>query len=266
MAIDLDALRQKHEQINAPAGEKKENNDFLKQFYQIPWGTNSIRFLPWKDESQQFYAETSIHRVPTSDGKVKNVHCRKIHNEACPLCDLYYDQWAIVNRIDDKDNAESKKAKALATQIKARSRYYFNIVDREAEKGEEVKILSVGIMLFKKIVGAIMDPDFGDITDFETGHDFKIIKEKDGEWPKYDQSAPRPMSSPTGKKGEIAAYMESLHDVHALVKLEDYETCKDAVTTLLGGVVSDPKTAQQITEETKPVDVPDGDYLSTLQS
>lgn len=252
MAIDLDALRKKHEQINAPKGENNNNNsDFLKKFYQIPWGTNSVRFLPWKDDSKQFYAETSIHRVTQANGDVKNHHCRKIHNEPCPLCDLYYALWK-TGRPEDE---------ALARLIKPRSRFYFNIVDREADAGEEVKILSVGIMLFKKIVGAIMDPDFGDITDFETGHDFKIIKEKDGDWPKYDQSAPRPMSTPTGKKGEIAAYMESLHDIHDLVKLEDYDTAKDAVSMLTGGVVEGSSSTPE-----PPTDVPDGDYLSTLQS
>ena len=84
MAIDLDALRKKHEQLNNPGGSSNNNSDFLNKFYQIPEGTNSVRILPWRDDEKEFYAETKIHRVPTGDGQVKNIHCRKVHGEKCP--------------------------------------------------------------------------------------------------------------------------------------------------------------------------------------
>ena len=38
----------------------------------------------------------------------------------------------------------------------------------------------------------------------------------EGQWPKYDQSAPRPKSSELGSKSEIAAAMDSLHEIHDL--------------------------------------------------
>jgi hypothetical protein len=49
MAIDLDALRAKHEELsgNKPAGG---NADFLSNFIQLQDGTNSVRILPGKDE------------------------------------------------------------------------------------------------------------------------------------------------------------------------------------------------------------------------
>ena len=59
MAIDLNALRLKHEQLNNP--QSGNNTDFLKKFYQIPEGTNAVRILPWKDDEKEFYAETKIH-------------------------------------------------------------------------------------------------------------------------------------------------------------------------------------------------------------
>jgi hypothetical protein len=247
MAIDLNALRLKHEQLNNPGGGSANNNDFLQKFYQIPEGSNAVRILPWKDEQKEFYAETKIHRVPQPDGTVKNVHCRKVHSEACPLCDLYYALWK-TGRKEDED---------LARQIKPRARYYMNILDRNSG---DVKILSVGVILFKKIVAAMLDEDFGDITDVEKGHDFKIVKEMDGQWPKYDQSAPRPKSSPLGSKAEVAASMESLHEIHELVKLEEYEDVKQAVGMLTG-------TASPSQGPSSPQgDVSDDDYLSRLQS
>ena len=245
MAIDLEALRAKHEQLNNPQAGNS-NSDFLQKFYQIPEGTNAVRILPWMDESREFYAETKIHRVPQPDGTVKNIHCRKIHGEKCPMCDLYYGLWK-TGKQEDED---------LARKIKPRARYYMNILDRASG---DVKILSIGVILFKKIIGAMLDEDFGDITDPESGHDFKIVKEMDGQWPKYDQSAPRPKSSELGSKAETAATMDSLHEIHDLVKLEDYEEVKKATDMLIGVAVQGTSTPEP-TEE-----VSDNDYLSKLQ-
>jgi len=245
MAIDLNALRAKHAELSTPGGGKS-NSDFLSTFMQLQEGTNAIRILPGKDEDTMFYAETKIHRVPAGDGQVKNVHCRKVHGEPCPLCDSYYSLWKEPNKDED-----------LARQIKPRARYYMNVVDRESG---DVKILSVGVILFKKIIAAMLDEDFGDITDLETGHDFKIVKIMEGQWPKYDQSAPRPKSSETGSKAEIAAWMDSLHDIHALVKLEDYEDVKGAATALL------PSHEGSMENPTSAEDVADDDYLDRMKS
>ena len=247
MAIDLDALRAKHEQLNKPA---EGGGDFINNFYKIPEGSNLVRIMPWKDEESQFYAETKIHRVPKSlDNlkEVRNVHCRKVHGEACPMCDLYFGLWKTGKQEDE----------GLARVIKPRARYYMNILDRETE---EVKILSIGVMLFNSIIGAILDDDYGDITDVETGHDFKIVKMMEGEWPKYDQSQPRPKETVLGTKKEIATAMDSLHEIHELVKLEDYEEVKKMVSNLIGVPL---ETTQE--SEAPKEDVSDDDYLKKLQ-
>ena len=244
MAIDLNALRAKHAELSSQGGS---SSDFLKNFLQIQEGTNAVRILPNKDEDKLFYAETKIHRIPNGDGQVKNVHCRKIHGEACPLCDSYYGLWKEPNKDED-----------LARQIKPRARYYMNVVDRESG---EVRILSIGVILFKKIIAAMLDEDFGDITDLEKGHDFKIIKVMEGQWPKYDQSSPRPKSSEAGSKADVAAWMDSLHDIHALVKLEDYEEVKKFAQEL------QPPTPEGSEENPQPAeDVEDEDYLNKMQS
>jgi hypothetical protein len=222
MAIDLEALAAKHAELTKPAGSN-QNSDFLSNFIQLREGTNLVRILPGKDDDTLFYAETKIHRIPSGNGQTKNVHCRKVQGEKCPLCDAYYALWDRVNRGE-------KEYETTARQIKARERYYLNVVDRETG---DVKILSIGQILFKKIVASMLDPDFGDITDLNEGHDFKIVKIMDGQWPKYDQSQPRPKSEKAGSAKEIAGYMEQLHAIHDLVKVEDYEDVKQYADMLL---------------------------------
>jgi hypothetical protein len=134
-----------------------------------------------------------------------------------------------------------------------------NILDRETG---EVKILSIGMILFQKIVASMIDSDFGDITDIEKGHDFKIVKHMEGQWPRYDQSQPRPKSSPLGTKAETARIMDLMHDIHGLVKLEEYDAVKKTSEMLaIGGKL-------QATADDSPSegDEDGGDYISRLRS
>ena len=250
MAIDLDKLREKHTQIT----QGTPSQDFLSSFFQVQEGTNTVRILPGKDDDTEFYAETKIHRITGDDGRVRNFHCRKMHGQPCPLCDAYFGLW----KTDSKDD------ETTARLIKPRSRFYMNVVDRESS---EVKILSVGIMLFQSIIGSMLDPDYGDITDLEEGHDFKIIKKMEGQWPKYDQSGPRPRPQPSGSKAEVAAWMDSLHDIHSLVKVEDYDEVRQVAENILPGVMGGASaTERTATSDTTSEEVSDADYMENLQS
>ena len=240
MAIDLNALRAKHQQLTNPKTGGGDQ-DFLNKFYQVKEGEAYLRILPAPaDSDKNFYAETKIHRVPQPDGSVKNVHCRKVHGEKCPLCDLYYGLW----------KTGSKEDEDLARQIKPRARYYLNAYDRE---NEEVKIFSIGVILFQKIVETMMDPDYADlfeesencILDTEIGHDFKLHMKKEGQWPKYDQSMFRPKATSLGSKKMISEVMESLHDIHSLVKLEEYDDVKEAVLNLRPELMPRERTLQE---------------------
>ena len=246
MAIDLNALRAKHAELSKTGSGNADG--FLNTFLQIKEGTNIVRILPPKEEDTQFYAETKIHRIQDSEGMNRNVHCRKIHGEACPLCDTYYALWKTGNK-EDEDTAR---------QIKPRSRYYLNVVDRETG---EVKILSVGVILFKKIIAAMLDEDFGDITDVTTGHDFKIVKVMEGKWPRYDQSQPRPKSEAAGSNAEIAGWMDSLHDIYSLVKLEEYDVVKKVAEDILPSTVE-----RSLSDRSSSEGGNDQDYLTRLQS
>ena len=247
MAIDLEAIRQKHAEIsNGPGGG---GGNFMDTFLVLKEGSNVVRILPGKDEDTQFYAETKIHRVQSEeDGKFRNVHCRQIHGEKCPLCELYYGLWKTGVKSDED----------IARKVKGRSRYYMNVVDRETG---QVKILSTGIMLFTKILNTILDEDYGDITDLKSGHDFKIIKEMLDKFPRYDQSSARPKSTEAGSKAAVAEWMDSLHDVHGLVKLEDY-----ADVLAVAEDHTPPSMQSRVLTESPGKEGSDNEFLNKMQS
>lgn len=241
MAIDLEALRKTHEKLIKKQGGN--NEDFLAKFLQIPDGETFIRILPWMNEDQQFYAETSLHRIPNGDGdQTRNYHCPRVLGDPCPICEVYFGLWKTGKKEDE----------ALARLIKPRPRYYLNVLDRATET---VKILSVGSILFQKITSTILDPDYGDITDPKNGHDFKIVKYQEGGWPKYDQSAPRPKSTPLAKNDNaIAGILEGMHEIHKLVTIEDNETLKKvAQAVAINGFYSE-NANTTVSEGSKPAE------------
>lgn len=256
MGVDLEALRKKHlENKNKNTGGSGEFGD---SFLQLEEGTTLIRILPSKDDEVEFYAETAIHYIEDAEGNKKSYQCRATQNEACPLCEAKNQLWKIHNQKGYKGRQKSKWGNKAA-QISGKTRYYLNVlaVNSDDRDESEVKILPCGKIIFEdKIVATMLDEDFGDITDLKTGHDFKIIKRIEGIWPKYDQSGPRPKPSKAGSDAAIAKWMDSLHDIHALVKLEDYDELKTVADTVM---------AEMTQEEEKQEDASDENFLEQLK-
>ena len=249
--VNIDELRKKYAEINNQGGGG--NSDFLSKFFMMDEGTSVVRVLPAKDEAtQEFYAETAIHRLND-----KNYHCPRVKGGKCPVCDTYYNMWKEINSIG-KESPKGKELQDLARQIKSRKRYYMNVVDR---RDESVKILSVGQKLFGKVLDCFFDEDFGDITDMKEGWDFKIVKDTQGQWPNYDKSSPKPKQSEAGTDAENAKWMDSLHDIHGLVKVADYDELKLMMTELEASV----KGPQPETVESQTQAPDDEDYMAHLK-
>jgi len=153
------------------------------------------------------------------------------------------------------------EAQTLARQIKPRKRYYMNVVDR---RDGSVKILSMGMKLFGKILDCFFDEDYGDITNLEEGWDFKVVKDTQGQWPNYDKSAPKPKQSAAGTKKEQAEWMDELHDIHGLVKVADYDELKKMSMEMESLVSGRPTGNVEGTSQTD--DSSDEDYIAHLKN
>ncbi len=248
--VNLDELRKKYDQIQKAQSGGGGNDDFLKKFFMMEEGTSVIRVLPSQEGSEQeFYAETAIHRIND-----KNYHCPRVKGHDCPVCDLYYRLWKVEGPMKDE-------AQDLARQIKPRKRYYMNVVDR---RDESVKILSMGMKLFGKILDCFFDEDYGDITNLTEGWDFKVVKDTQGQWPNYDKSAPKPKQTSAGSDKQIAEWMDELHDIHGLVKLPEYDELKNLAMEMEGLVTGRP--TGNVSEAARQEDGGDEDYIAHLKS
>lgn len=241
--MNLNELRKKHEQLlKGKTGGGEDNGD---KYLKIQDGKNTIRILPWKDDSKPFYAEAIIHRYFDEDNKLRNYYCRKMQNESCPVCDFYFDLWKMHKDLGLPPKTKSRYGD-LATKIKGQPRYYMNVVDRRVMEGANadpanaIKILSTGQKVFKKVMDGIFNPDFLDESDPENtnvlalkkGNDFVLELGKSGEYNNYDQSTFRLKKTAAGSDREIKIWMEVMHDIHGLIEAGDYEEGKKIVQAL----------------------------------
>jgi len=248
--VNLEELRKKYDAIQKAQSGGGGDNDFLKKFFMMEEGTSVVRVLPSVEGSEnEFYSETAIHRIND-----KNYHCPRVKGHDCPVCDLYYRLWKV-------EGPMREEAQDLARQIKPRKRYYMNVVDR---RDDSVKILSMGMKLFGKILDCFFDEDYGDITNLKEGWDFKIVKDTQGQWPSYDKSSPKPKQSAAGSEKQVAEWMDELHDIHGLVKFPTYDELKGLAMEMESLVMGTP--SRSAPKETPESNESDDDYIAHLKS
>lgn len=266
----LDELRKKHQElINSTKTGPSSGGNALDKYLKLEQGKNIVRILPGKKEKMEFYAESSIHRYEDAEGNSRNYHCRKVQNEHCPMCELYFDLWKMHKELGLEKGKKSKFGD-MATKIKANPRYYMNVIDRRLQEAgkEPVKLFSTGKKLFAKIMADVLDPEYMNendpdnslIIDLKNGNDYIIDFGKSGEFNSYDNSKVRAKKSPAGSAAEIAAWMEMATDLSTLIQMGDYDTGKEIVANLMASL-SPPARDGRVSK-----DVSDDDFESSLEA
>jgi hypothetical protein len=188
LGLDIDKLKKKLAETKEKTTRGGGGGDF--KFWSPSDGRNVVRFLPPKEGKEDFYSETMIH-YNLGPKQNKQAVCRKAAGEkSCPACDFVDELFK-----GDKDDEK------LAKKIKAKMKYYYNVVDRSLEEDDEgygeVLVYGGGVSVFEEILGIICDPDYGDVTDSEKGFDIIINKSGKGLDTEYKVNA-RPKQSEIG--------------------------------------------------------------------
>jgi len=180
MAVDLEKLRKKYEEL-----KKRSSGD--ADWMTLEDGDNLVRFL--SDEEGNFYHETGYHYVKQGKDKVAVVCNRLDSGEPCYICDI----------VDSLYKSKDKSDKELAKELSAKSRIFFNVIDRSDGK---VKVLGTGNQIFKELLKYFADDDWGDLTDAKTGRDVVINKSGSGLDTEYSV-IPKPNTSKLKEEVEL---------------------------------------------------------------
>ena len=185
MAIDLEAMRAKLE-LSKNGGKKKSNSTKWRP----QQGDQTIRILPTADGDP--FKEYFFHY---NVGKNPGLLCpKKNHGGDCPICDFASKLWR--EGVDNNDEVAKKEAK----QLFARNRYYSPVLVRGMEE-EGVKVWAYGKTAYQTLLGYVLDPDYGDITDPEAGTDIVLNYDVPGTPGSFPKTTLKPRRRPSASPG-----------------------------------------------------------------
>ena len=174
MALNLDKMRDKLNTLTGKADSSK------RVFWKPQDGESNIRIVPTPDGDP--FKEFFFHYNVAQGGFL----CPK-HNfgDDCPVCNFANKLW----------NEGTDDSKRMAKDLFKKQRFFSPVLVR-GEESEGVRIWGYGKMAYEKLLTIVLDPDYGDVTDPETGNDLKIMygKQPGASFPRTD-IRPRPRKS-----------------------------------------------------------------------
>ena len=174
MALNLDLMKQKMASLSGK-GDGKKNN-----FWRPQDGENNIRIVPTADGDP--FKEKYFHY---GVGEQSFLCPKRNFGDSCPVCDFGNKLW----------NEGTEESKQLAKGMFAKQRFFSPVLVR-GEESEGIKVWGYGKLAYQKLLGIVLDPDYGDITDPEDGNDLKLMygKQPGASYPTTD-IRPRPRKS-----------------------------------------------------------------------
>ncbi len=203
MGIDMELMRRK---LATLRGENTNGNSV---WFKPDEGDTDIRIVPTNDgdplKEMFFHYNVGDHRG--------GILCPKRNfGEDCPICEFASSLW---REGSDKNDEESKK---LAKSLFVRTRYFSPVVVRGREE-EGIKVYGYGKQAYELLLGYILDPEYGDVTDITEGTDITLTytkPTKPGAYPQTNLKMRRNTSALLEDKDAIPALLDGMPDFDSL--------------------------------------------------
>ncbi len=204
MGINMELMRRK---LATLRGDHKDNGNSV--WFRPDEGDTDIRIVPTNDgdplKEMFFHYNVGNHRG--------GVLCPKRNfGEECPICEFASSLWR--EGVDNNDE-ESKK---LAKSLFVRTRYFSPVVIRGRED-EGIKVYGYGKTAYELLLGYILDPEYGDITDADEGTDITLTytkPTKPGAYPQTSLKMRRNTSTLLDDPEAIPALLDRMPDFDSL--------------------------------------------------
>lgn len=188
--------------------------------------------------------DQEIRLIPTEDGdpfKVFHFHynlgegarggilCPKRQfGDNCPVCDFASKLW-------QEGTEESKK---MAKSLFVRQRFFSPVVIRgEEEKG--ARIWGYGKTIYETLLGLVLNPDYGDITDIDSGVDFTLnytLPKTKGAFPQTNLVPKRKSSALASSKTKVKEILETVPVIDTLFQRKSPADVKNILEAFLNPI------------------------------
>ena len=235
MAINLEAMRAKLEQ--SKNGGKSSGSK--STMWRPKQGDQHIRILPTKDGDpfREFHFHYNV-------GKNPGILCpKKNYGEHCPICDFASQLWR-----DGVDN-NSDQSKNAAKKLFARKRYYSPIIIRGQET-DGVKIWAYGKMAYETLLGYVLDADYGDITDPETGTDLVLNYTVPGTPGSFPKTQLKPRRRPSVLCDDAIASCEELIESVPDIEAQFKRLSSEEIQAIMDEYLSSDSSSEMSSSET----------------
>ena len=220
MAIDLDAIRRKLNQLSGANSKKRV-------MWRPPEGeTVNVRILGFTDtDGNPFKERWFYYNIGNNPGLLTP------HQFGNP--DTIQE---LIQKLKEEGTKESYE---MAKKLYPKMRTYAAIVVR-GQEDEGVKLWAFGKTVYQSLLNIMLDPDYGDITDVHEGHDLRVTCTKQpGRQFAMTDVMPRPKSTPLGTKGKIKEWTSNIPNLDDMFTLKSYEQLENIINAWLTGDESD---------------------------
>ena len=230
MAIDLDKMREKYNKLKG-GGKSGEN----EMFWKPKEGTQMIRIV--SPQNGDPFRDLYFHYGLGDGGRTSALCPKRNYGEKCPVCDFANGLW------EEGDN----DSQSMAKDYFAKMRVFAPVVVRgEEDKG--VRLWGFSKTAYENLLNIVLDPEYGDITDIESGTDLRIDYGK-----KAGQAFPTTDIRPARKTSSLMDTEKQTIDI--LETMPDFEAAFDRKTTdevkvLLEQALGNETTAEAGSSET----------------
>jgi hypothetical protein len=217
MAIDLDAIRAK---LNQLSGKNRRSNVMWRP---TEGETATIRLLSFPDNDGQPWKDMYFYY--------------NIGNNPGLLAPYQYDKPDPVQELITKlRDDSSKESYELAKKLYPKMRTFAPVVVR-GEEDRGVRLWSFGKMVYQDLLNLMLDEDYGDITDNETGRDIRVTCEKPpGRQFATTSVTPRGAVTPlTSDADQLTSWVDNIPSPSDLYELKTYNALEKLVNDWLNG-------------------------------
>ena len=244
MAIDIDKKKQRKAALEGKGGNRDT-------FWRPQDGEQCIRIVPTSDGDpfKDFWFHYNVGNNPGFLSPKKNF------GEGDPLDDF-------VRKLFNEGTEESIK---MAKSLMARQRFFSPVLVR-GEEEQGVRIWGYGKMVYEQLLNLVLNPEYGDITDTETGTDLVLHygKPQGASFPQT-KLTPRRRSSvlcddAVGGDDRCAELLESIPEFDTLF---ERKTPEDVGTLLDAFLLGEESTSEETDSTTPP---PSTDTVSSVDA